>query len=1125
MADASGPPFEAAGPGAASEAASSGAESGASDGTGTGTALRWEEIQWAGRDLSHIGLDLKKMIIRLPSKLGTYARHVTRLCRPITTHGAGGVRQRDLLPFPVDHLTTEEEEWAWRVEGKAFKGSAGKSDAVLRGAAGVKAWLWLMCVGLNFMHSAEGSVASRAVALGPPSLVQVEALRALERDALYFCTHGDTVVPATDWWDYLGSRAISYSGEEVGVARPLSWEQMVPALPPKDACGVVDAAAVATGGIREILLNPELCMKERDAWPEVLTKVKRHTKPGELQPIVQGLVQQGLCALTRQEAVCHVHGKPLGNGFFGVGKGAYLPGGEDDPEREILRFIMNLIPFNELQELVPGDIETLPYMGQWSSLQIMTNNVLAWSSEDLKCMFYVFRLPEVWWQFLAFEGGYPGEWFGRPGTGNWVLTSRVLGMGWKNSVGIAQHLNRNLLLGKGPRGAELPVAQELRKDRPLPAKTEGGLEATEDAAEREHFWQAYLDNFDEGRELTEDEARVVCGAPSEWQRAARAAYAHWSVPVSEQKAVNMALETETLGGNIDGRAGRIQGAPKKNCALFGLTCFLLKQRNPPLKLVQMVSGRWNHKMQFRRPTQCCFRRLWRGIAHWHRRRDGLKPEMEEDFVKAMMLAPLMRMDLRSRVSGLVTASDASEEGGGVCSSSLLTSKGMLAVNQSRGRRPEGRCPGRVLLINLLGGIGGARQACDNLQLGILGHVSASTDKGARKVIKETWPETLEWGASADISEAEVRRLPGRFSATELVLIVGTRPEGRAGRTEAEDLKLRLLKNWPGVEVKLLLEATALWGSSDTARGTSTAGLQLIRCFTGLPEGWGDSRAYYCDWELVGGPGARIERRGEESAVTFLDPRLGAKCSDMADATSAEKALGYRPGHTSKAFPKRERHLHKDAVGAKRLAYLAEALDVTTIAWLVSQLLLGRGWLDTPPSLDQCHQGWPREEAEGGSASLPTSQEMVGNMMRYAQHRGSDIRITTGELLRPDAWPRRAIPSTLWQWKAVLAFPWKDGQGSEHINALELRAYLATLKWRTRRRGNLNTRFFHLIDSQVSLGVLTKGRTAAFRLAAIVEQCNAIQLAGGLHPFLGYVATDDNPADEPSRRFGRKGKKK
>ena len=129
-------------------------------------------------------------------------------------------------------------------------------------------------------------------------------------------------------------------------------------------------------------------------------------------------------------------------------------------------------------------------------------------------------------------------------------------------------------------------------------------------------------------------------------------------------------------------------------------------------------------------------------------------------------------------------------------------------------------------------------------------------------------------------------------------------------------------------------------------------------------------------------------------------------------------------------------------------------------------------------------------------------------------KGSDVRLTTGEFLTPSLFPRQPIPSIWWQWKTVLAWPWRGRD--EHINALELRAFFSATKWRARRWANLKSRWLHLLDSSVCLGVIPKGRTSSRKLSPILEKIDAMSLAAAFYPLTAFVRSEDNPADAPSR---------
>ena len=109
-------------------------------------------------------------------------------------------------------------------------------------------------------------------------------------------------------------------------------------------------------------------------------------------------------------------------------------------------------------------------------------------------MFHVIAIPPCWAPYMCFNHTRLGE----------VLSARVLGMGWLSSVGIAQHLIRQLILASSQPGARLPLAAELRKDVTMPSAADGANCS---------FWSVYLDDFDfaeigDPEELTRLEGEV-----------------------------------------------------------------------------------------------------------------------------------------------------------------------------------------------------------------------------------------------------------------------------------------------------------------------------------------------------------------------------------------------------------------------------------------------------------------------------------------------------------------------------------------------------------------------------------------------------------------------------------------
>ena len=66
---------------------------------------------------------------------------------------------------------------------------------------------------------------------------------------------------------------------------------------------------------------------------------------------------------------------------------------------------------------------------------------------------------------------------------------------------------------------------------------------------------------------------------------------------------------------------------------------------------------------------------------------------------------------------------------------------------------------------------------------------------------------------------------------------------------------------------------------------------------------------------------------------------------------------------------------------------------------------------------------------------------------------------------------------------------------------------------------IGTRALQLMDSQVCLGALAKGRSPSPKLSTMMERIAGLSLKGVIVQSLGYVSTLFNPADAGSRRHG------
>ena len=157
---------------------------------------------------------------------------------------------------------------------------------------------------------------------------------------------------------------------------------------------------------------------------------------------------------------------------------------------------------------------------------------------------------------------------------------------------------------------------------------------------------------------------------------------------------------------------------------------------------------------------------------------------------------------------------------------------------------------------------------------------------------------------------------------------------------------------------------------------------------------------------------------------------------------------------------------------------------------------------------------PPLQTEQQASTVP-EKALVQQLGRLVSTKGSDLMITAAQdEMQSYQRLRHTINAKMWRWKVVSGWKWRS-QG-EHINSLELRAILACLRWRCEHLGEYDTRILHLTDSLVCLHSLTRGRTSSRRLRRTLCRINSLLLARNVGALWGYVHTDLNPADKPSR---------
>lgn len=243
----------------------------------------------------------------------------------------------------------------------------------------------------------------------------------------------------------------------------------------------------------------------------------------------------------------------------------------------------------------------------------------------------------------------------------------------------------------------------------------------------------------------------------------------------------------------------------------------------------------------------------------------------------------------------------------------------------------------------------------------------------------------------------------------------------------------------------------------------------------------------------------------------------------------EFLMGFPIGYTIGSVSKKDRNTqdHLDI----RHSLIGNSWSVPVVAWFLSQLFgrLGLCKLYTPQELMDLltpsgqvflqSRLWRKPLRQVPPLQPTTDNGLVPKLANLISIKGEDILLTTpSSQLCKFHRLRASVPSRLWRWRIVTGWKWKGNK--EHINALELRAVLTTLKWRIQHRGQVGHRFLHLVDSLVVLHSLARGRSSSRKLRPTLARINALLLCSSSQALWGYVHTDQNPADKPSR-WGKK----
>eukprot|EP00438_Fugacium_kawagutii_P019799 Skav234936 [mRNA] locus=scaffold2677:147840:152458:- [translate_table: standard] len=895
--------------------------------------------------------------------------------------------------------------------------------------------------------------------------------------------------PRVSFDELFQSRGVDYSGEMVRLAQPLCWQAVANSLP--EGVGRLNLEDFCVAGARHYVLNfEEYLIPEED---QVVPKAPRvQVEEGSWDLLCEGLVKRGICEFTPISHLHCVKGVPLLNGLFAVGKNEFVG------NLETQRLIMNLTAANSICKGLQGDMATLPTLSNLNVMVVQDGQEVLISSEDVRCFFYLFRVPRAWRKYLGFNRRVadhllPKELKGTP----CVLTSAVLPMGFCNSVAIAQHVHRNVTKWAAEQMATPSGGEgEIRRDKAFPSSS--------------RLWRVYLDNFDEMEIVDQETAALIRGSPSPRILAMRQIYEEMSLPRHPAKAVSRQNRAEVQGALILGDVATAIPKPQKVLQYISLGLALLYCGRCTLRELQVVVGGFVYMATFRRPVLGSLNEVWRFMETFKQFPPVVRLELPDlvikEVVRFLCLVPLCQIYFGSKLSPTVTCSDASMQGGGICSSQGVTSYGhRAAVSTIRGDVPEAHDWAQVLSVGLFDGVGALRVACDALQLPMCGHISIEQNKMSSRVVESYFPDSTFHDDILTVDEELVRSYALKYSNAAIILIGAGPPcQGVSGlnadkRGALRDQRSVLFKEVPRVvnlfrvafpwaQVHHLMESVASMSDTDCGIMSQEVELQAWE-FDAL--GFAlcrRPRLYWCRWELAGlhlptfttarpsaTPGRKpaglekltaLERERWSDDQHKFPPYQYSHRNGLVNrrgqwrlpsVAEREAIMGFPVGYTKACVPKSQQQGLDYA--NHRLTLLGNSWQVGVVSWLISQLGARLGICSsltpsqvverlTPGQGQQLQSLLLRPPLQPQRAKpLPGwESKLVKQLLGITSVKGEDL------LLQGSTEPnvrfhrlRQSVPARLWRWRDVASWQWDNK--TEHINVLELRAVLTSVKWR------------------------------------------------------------------------------
>ena len=859
--------------------------------------------------------------------------------------------------------------------------------------------------------------------------------------------------------------------------------------------------------VRSAYEDPEVLRLSEDNWPKA-SSARMHISKSEFLSLVQRWDTLGACCLINADS------KDLSEavGIFCVPKDAKFD-----------RLIINPRTINSRMASISESTKTMAPGSMLSLLHLPPSMMFRFSADDLTDFYYTFLVGEERAKRNAFKMVL--DWhevshlkcFKDSLKGCRVMVClKTLAMGDSLAVEIAQQAHANVL--RFLCGAMLDH-ETLRYRFPIPRSDTIEMLAVDD-----HICIQRLPIKDHGNNPVLRDSQIFA--------ASQEAYKRVGLVQHERKRKRNETQGILLGADFDGLIGRVMAPRSRILCLSLFSLIVAKQGTCTPKLLSVLVGCWVHVLLFRRVMFALVDQLFtEGQGRPPDDYFCLSRKAKCELQLLAALGPLAQSDLRSSYSPYLYCTDASPTGGAVIKAHIGSTASaeiwrhseqrgyytrlqspVAEILREKGYEPESDClfvpdepstrePLFSVPPSLSEGIlfdcielfrGSGNWSSAHSKLGLKVHVGVENSGRVLRV-----SDMSDAGTFHELVSLALRRVVLDWHGGMPCLSFGTlrRPQVRSKTYPAgfnpEDA-FTAYHNMLARRACFVLTIALLSGSYISAEQPGSSRMFLLNCYKVLvrlgcvishfafcnfgsafnkPSKWLHNKPWLIDFE----GSCRCPYKGNHFVVqgNFTEESVEAFCSRC--RPNCESVFGRRPR------------------AGERVSEFSAGYPYQLVHRMASGLVASK---------------------HGQLRSIPESIRR-----RSSVEVGLTLEQTVSIPVEPPAPFRKWHEGPAWISELCRSLPFKEMfryrfRKSGHININEARVYKSLIK--SIAKDDPGSRFVGILDSRVTIGAASKGRSSSSSLTRILQGSMAYVLGADLYPGLLHCTSEDNRCDGPSR---------